>query len=218
MQEVKSEVQEIVEELPEDADLSTDPGHLEQFVSESSSEATPSPVNVTPSPSPAIPTPQPSKESSLGPEPVVVPVAGGSDFGPPPVSIPDDRDRDPTPETPVPDTVLSLVSEIQSPVPETLPSPISEIQSPVPEFDQESGKAESKSDPAGREDGASLSSELSGLGVDKAGKKEEHKYATLSRVRKFKVDGQVMQSTTRKIVDVTANKTLRDNKKYQQMR
>ena len=47
---------------------------------------------------------------------------------------------------------------------------------------------------------------------------EDFKYATLSRVRKFKVDGQVIQSTTKKIVDVQANRTIRDNKKYQQMR
>ena len=37
-------------------------------------------------------------------------------------------------------------------------------------------------------------------------------------MRKFKVDGQVIQSTTKKIVDVRANRTIRDNKKYQQMR
>lgn len=47
---------------------------------------------------------------------------------------------------------------------------------------------------------------------------DDFKYATLSRVRKFKVDGQVIQSTTKKIVDVRANRTIRDNKKYQQMR
>ena len=209
VQEVKSEVQEIVEELPEDADLSTDPGHSEQVVSESSSEATPSPISVTPSPSPALPPASAAVEKKLGPEPVAV-----GDTGPSAVSIPD---RDPTP---VPESVPSPVSEIQSPPPETLPSPVSEIQSPVPESDQESSKAESKSDPAEREDEVSLSSELSGPGEEKlsSNKKDEHKYATLSRVRKFKVDGQVMQSTTRKIVDVTANKTLRDNKRYQQMR
>ena len=32
------------------------------------------------------------------------------------------------------------------------------------------------------------------------------------------MDGQVIQSTTKKIVDVRANRTIRDNKKYQQMR
>lgn len=201
-------MQEIVEELPEDADLSTDPGHSEQVVSESSSEASPSPISVTPSPSPASAV----VEKQVGPEPVAV-----DDTGPSAVAIPD-RDRDPTP---VPQSVASPVSEIQSPPPEALPSPVSELQSPVPESDQESSKAESKSDPAEREDDISLSSQLSGPGDDKFSnnKKDEHKYATLSRVRKFKVDGQVMQSTTRKIVDVTANKTLlRDNKKYQQMR
>ena len=207
VQEVKSEVQEIVEELPEDADLSTDPGHSEQFMSESSSEATPSPINITPSVSPAVP--------SVGPEPVTLP-ARQDDLGPSPVSIPDeDRDRTPT-GTPLPGIPQSPVSEILSPLPDALPSPVSELQSPLPEGDQES-QSGSKSDPSGREDQTSLSSELSGPGDDKAGGKD-HKYATLSRVRKFKVDGQVMQSTTRKIVDVTANKTLRDNRKYQEMR
>ncbi len=47
---------------------------------------------------------------------------------------------------------------------------------------------------------------------------KDRKYATLSRVRKFRVDGQVIQSTTKKIVDVNSNKTLRDNKKYNEMR
>ena len=46
----------------------------------------------------------------------------------------------------------------------------------------------------------------------------EYKYATLSRVRKFRVDGQDIKSTTTKIVDVKANRTLRDNKKFQQLR
>ena len=46
----------------------------------------------------------------------------------------------------------------------------------------------------------------------------EYKYATLSRVRKFRVDGQVIQSRTTKIVDVKGNRTLRDNKRYQEMR
>lgn len=32
------------------------------------------------------------------------------------------------------------------------------------------------------------------------------------------MDGQVIQSTTKKIVDVRGNRTIRDNKKYQQMR
>lgn len=67
-------------------------------------------------------------------------------------------------------------------------------------------------------DESSLSSELSTPGEDKPSRRVEHKYATLSRVRKFKVDGQTIETTTRKIVDVTANKTLRDNRRYQQMR
>ena len=49
-------------------------------------------------------------------------------------------------------------------------------------------------------------------------KGEGYKYGTLSRVRKFKVDGEVIESRTRRIVDMKANKTLRDNKKYQEMR
>ena len=50
------------------------------------------------------------------------------------------------------------------------------------------------------------------------GKGEGYKYGTLSRVRKFRVDGEVIQSTTRRIVEMKANKTLRDNKRYQEMR
>ena len=57
--------------------------------------------------------------------------------------------------------------------------------------------------------------ESSGGGGSKG---EGYKYGTLSRVRKFKVDGEVIESTTRRIVDMKANKTLRDNKKYQEMR
>lgn len=51
-----------------------------------------------------------------------------------------------------------------------------------------------------------------------SGKGEGYKYGTLSRVRKFNVDGEVIQSTTRRIVEMKANKTLRDNKRYQEMR
>lgn len=51
-----------------------------------------------------------------------------------------------------------------------------------------------------------------------SGKGEGYKYGTLSRVRKFRVDGEVIQSTTRRIVEMKANKTLRDNKRYQEMR
>ena len=97
-----------------------------------------------------------------------------------------------------------------SPIPDTVHSPV------VPESgqssDQESLRAEVRH---GRQaDESSLSSEMSAPEE----KSKEHKYATLSRVRKFKVDGQTIETTTRKIVDVTANKTLRDNRKYQQMR
>ena len=51
-----------------------------------------------------------------------------------------------------------------------------------------------------------------------SGKGDGYKYGTLSRVRKFRVDGEVIQSTTRRIVEMKANKTLRDNKRYQEMR
>ncbi len=145
-------MEEIVEELPEGADLSTDPGHMEDLLSDTT-EA-PSPIDSTPSP------PPPPMNSDLGPNPVVI-----------------DEDQNP-------------------------PSASSATSSAPPQ----SSDHESEGTQEGEGGGGG------------GGKKEEHKYATLSRVRKFKVDGQVMQSTTRKIVDVTANKTLRDNKKYQQMR
>lgn len=53
---------------------------------------------------------------------------------------------------------------------------------------------------------------------ESSSKGEGYKYGTLSRVRKFRVDGEVIQSTTRRIVEMQANKTLRDNKGYQEMR
>lgn len=222
-QEMKSDVEEIVEELPEDADLSTDPGHT-QLISE---------INSLPS----------SAEPSVGPEAVALPT--NSDIGPDPIQISSQDTQSPVqspvPESrqsPVPEPALSPVSEtVQSPVPEPVQSPVSEtvlssvsepvqspvsetVPSPVPESvqssDQEMGRAESNVSPTRLGDESSMSSETSV--PPEPSKREEHKYATLSRVRKFKVDGQVIETTTRKIVDVTANKTLRDNKKYQQMR
>lgn len=47
---------------------------------------------------------------------------------------------------------------------------------------------------------------------------EAGSYATLSRVRTFKVDGEVIHTKTKRIVDAKTRLTLRDNKKYQQMR
>ena len=46
----------------------------------------------------------------------------------------------------------------------------------------------------------------------------DYRYATLSRVRKFEVDGRVMQTTTKRIVEVKSNQTLKDSRKLQQMR
>ncbi|KAL5471366.1 hypothetical protein EMCRGX_G029477 [Ephydatia muelleri] len=43
-------------------------------------------------------------------------------------------------------------------------------------------------------------------------------YATLSRVRKFEVDGKFVQTKISHIVDVTGHMTLRDNKRYQQIK
>lgn len=226
-QEVKSEVQEIVEDLPEDADLLTDPGHSQR-------EATPPPSGVT---------------SPVGPEPVMVAAPPSSDIGPQAIEIKDSAESktaEPEPETtePEPNTtepesesaatptpevlpspnivesplpevvspiktpVVSPLPDVPSPVPDII-SPVPDMTSPVPESDQESSRTGDRN-----EETSSLSSELS-TPEERGG----HKYATLSRVRKFKVDGQVIESTTKKIVDVTANKTLlRDNKRFQQMR
>lgn len=180
---MKSDVEEIVEELPEDADLSTDPGHSEQLLAKG--EATPPQASTVPA------------SSDVGPDPVLVTTSDSLPESPP-QSV----------ETPVPELDQTPVL---SPEPEP-PSPLPDVQSPVLES-EESSRAGSKAER--NEDECSLSSEMSGAVEEKAA----HKYATLSRVRKFKVDGQVVESTTRKIVDVTDNKTLlRDNKKYQQMR
>lgn len=241
-------MQEIVEELPEDADLSTDPGHSQQMISEASlrhSQVTPTLKDEG--------SGDADDKYSVGPEPVAISSPTNSDLGPDPVNVP----SAPEPEAPTQESTQSPGSEstqglesaqspgpesiqgpelVQSPVPKSAESPVPEssqrpasVHSPVPEsaqspvlelvqnLDQESSKRESKgNDGVKRDDASSLSSEVSTPGEEKD--KKEHKYATLSRVRKFKVDGQVMQSTTRKIVDVTANRTLRDNKKYQQMR
>lgn len=194
-----------MEELPEDADLLTDPAHeLLMQGSPDQSEATPTPSPIS----------EPVSETKVGPDPVVVPAPTNSDLGPEPVSIADDVPEPvtPAPETPAEESVQS--PDIISPLPEVVSpirTPLPEVISPVPESDQESSRAGSKADET-----SSLSSEMSTPGEDKGG--GGHKYATLSRVRTFKVDGQVIKSTTQKIVDVTANKTLRDNKKYQQMR
>ena len=242
VQEMKSEVQEIVEELPEDADLTTDPGHTESLISETSSiqsESTPTPTPREDA-SPFIP-----KESDIGPTPVAITTPQDSEIGVPQGSetspqdseippqnsdiaspkvsdvIPEDSktgspDSDigpepvlvsPKDETP-PEEPITLLSPSSSSVPES-------VQSPVPESD----KVEAKVKPKQEDERSSLASEMSAPSEDKRGREgKDHKYATLSRVRKFKVDGKVMQSTTRKIVDVTSNQTLRDNKKYRQLR
>ena len=156
-----------MEELPEDADLSTDPGHSQDLIS----EGTP-----------------PAQENSGPPDHSEDQTSPNSDLGPQPVSV------------------LS-----EEPSPEDAPP-----SSPVPQHSGHDSVEVGKKAEAVRQDRRSPVLDVSASGEDSD--KKEHKYATLSRVRKFKVDGQVIQSTTRKIVDVTANRTLRDNKKYQQMR
>lgn len=297
MQEVKSEVREIVEELPEDADLSMDPENSEQLLSDSLM-GTPIPPAPAPSPQPVSPE-TPIEEAPVSPAPVeeapVLPPKKrkSHDLGPVAATIesaPSDLGAESTPSDPGPDaesapldlgpsavTIESAPSDpgpdaesipsvppkkrksvpkpdlgpdvvttepapsdlgpsavpVESEIPTNLvlepvaspersDSPVYEtIRSPIPIESGQSSDQESLKSRAGRAkqgDESSLSSEVSTLAEDKVNKKEEHKYATLSRVRKFKVDGQVMETTTRKIVDVTANKTLRDNRKYQQMR
>lgn len=67
-------------------------------------------------------------------------------------------------------------------------------------------------DPFGADPESSISS------VTSAGGNEAFQYATLSRVRKFEVDGKVVQTKISHIVDVTGHMTLRDNKRYQQIK
>lgn len=67
-------------------------------------------------------------------------------------------------------------------------------------------------DPFGADPEASITSASS------AGGKDGFQYATLSRVRKFEVDGRIVQTKISHIVDVTGHMTLRDNKRYQQLK
>ena len=54
--------------------------------------------------------------------------------------------------------------------------------------------------------------------VSSVGGNDGFQYATLSRVRKFEVDGKFVQTKISHIVDVTGHMTLRDNKRYQQIK
>ena len=214
---MKSEVEEIVEDLPEDADLMIDPGHSEQLLltqdSQDESEVTP-PSSTTP-----------PSESHVGPEPVLIPAPAefSEDPAKPEATTPPtpEATTPPTPEatTPTPTVEPPPPERVDSPLPEIVSpirTPVSDVTSPVLESDQESSRGGSKADR--HEETSSLSSDISAPSAPEE-KGASHKYATLSRVRKFRVDGQVIESTTKKIVDVTANKTLlRDNKRYQQMR
>ena len=190
-------MEEIVEELPEDADLSMDPGHSEQLLSERT--CTPVPKHPSPSPSPSA-TPTPG-QASVGPEAVML---QNSDLGPEAITMESGKGN----AVSSPETAATVAA--------TTAVPESGNNS-----DQESSKAETGGSMGGKHgDELSLASEVSGVGEEKtaAKKEEQHKYATLSRVRKFKVDGQTIETTTRKIVDVTANKTLRDNRKQKELR
>ncbi|XP_064382334.1 serine/threonine-protein kinase 10-like isoform X2 [Halichondria panicea] len=178
-QEVKSEVQETVEDLPEDADLLHDPEHMEETISASSR------------------TPSVGEISTLSPTDTERSLATPTNVGP--------------------------VAEVASPE----PNESGHTGSSIHDEAQRNGKlstTSSTSDIAGSDrKKPSISAEEASINSEASGPEEtiskDQKYATLSRVRKFKVDGQVIQSTTKKIINVgEGNKTLRDNKKYNDMR
>ena len=70
-------------------------------------------------------------------------------------------------------------------------------------------------DPFGADPEASITSITS---VTSVGKGEAFQYATLSRVRKFEVDGKFVQTKISHTVDVTGHMTLKDNRRYQQIK
>ena len=117
--------------------------------------------------------------------------------------------------------------------PEPLQAPSSEVISEAVFISTAEVKVQKESNPAATPKGSEVQPVQQAVGEGKAPKETKRsseadkkgsgapadfRYATLSRVRKFKVDGEVIQSVTKKIMDVTENKTLRDSKKYQQMR
>lgn len=180
-----------MEELDEDADLTVDPEHSEAILS-----ATPTLPDPSTVPETVVHEPSPPAEGETHSPEEGAHSQTPLDVGPEPVVV-------------VSDDAISKHPEEPPKVP------------PSQTTDERRGSDEETR----QEDQTSVSSEVSSTpGSDnqhareRLGVTKEVKYATLSRVRKFKVGNQVMQSTTKKIVDVAANRTLRDNKKYQQMR
>lgn len=183
-------MEEIVEELPEDADLTTDPGHSQDFIF----PTTPTPEtnsthhNISPGATAYRETSPTSLDTASTVEPKP-PTVYTSDLGPKPVVLAQGANA-----IPAATTQENVEERGTGDDRSSLSSGVSSTPRSGPEEDQGI---------KGTEDGLAPPT---------------RNYATLSRVRKFKVDGQAMQSTTKKIVDVTSNKTLRDNKKYQGMR
>jgi len=176
---VKSDVEEIMEELAEDADITVDPEH-----SHSQNILPAMPTSTTPTDVPVVHEPSP-------------PAGTGDKEG---MSAQNDEQ-----------TEAVVTTSETTPGSDTGDTPPEEVAATSPPPAEESKIATSSA--------SSTSGDRKGVAKDRltAGD-SDFKYATLSRVRKFKVDNQVMQSTTKKIVDVNSNRTLRDNKKYQQMR
>ena len=189
-----------MEELPEDADLTVDPEHSQGVLPDKTSNDTP-----TSDMSRTTPT---AVESS------------------PPIPSPAMMVQEPSPPAQDKETLnpeqSSAVSEESAPAEAPVVTDVNSSQppqeTPAPQQTSDERRSSETSEQSQQRD-RTLSTSSEDKVVDRLGTgSNDFKYATLSRVRKFKVDNQVMQSTTKKIVDVTANRTLRDNKKYQQMR
>ena len=205
---MKCDVEEIVEELPEDADLTTD-------VSQSSNISLPSTPTSTPDSITRLDTsietaPHEAMASSSDRTPsvdrdsLVVP---NSDSGPVLVpSAPHKEGKDASPAS-ASDTMTSGSELSATPMPMQLNS---EERESTPGVRTVGVTKEGQ--------GATAVDNRGGRGGKSGPNSQDYRYATLSRVRKFKVDGKDVESVTKKIVDVTSNRTLRDSKKYQQMR
>jgi len=194
----------------------------------------PEPTSKELGPEPAVLPPEPSSSPGLGPEPTPLspePVSSAN-LGPEPIPLspepvsPTNLGPEPIPLSPEPVNLgpepmpLSPepVSDIISPGPEPVPlSP--EPTQPAEEEAMSTAPSASQLQPSSSETSSSAGGSPKESFAEKhKGGASEYKYATLSRVRKFRVDGQVIQSRTTKIVDVKGNRTLRDNKRYQEMR
>ena len=187
-------MEEIMEDLPEDADITVDPEHSQNILPTTPTESTPTEG-----------TPTEATPTSTSIEPSEVPATVIHEPSPPAEGVPSQKN----------DQSEAMVTPSEKTCRAAGDTPPENVPTHPPAGDKEETKEADRT----TSNTSKTSGDRRGVAKDRlATGDNDFKYATLSRVRKFKVDDQVMQSTTKKIVDVNANRTLRDNKKYQQMR